>query len=60
VLADRRNGERLIPGEFFSESPARRVERIEKAEERIGSLEDASAFGAFLFDRLRDTFAEGV
>jgi uncharacterized membrane protein SpoIIM required for sporulation len=49
VIADRRNGERLIPGEFFSESPARRVERIEKAEERIGSLEDASAFGAFLF-----------
>ena len=49
VLADRRNGERLIPGEFFSESPARRVERIEQGKERIGSLEDASAFGSFLF-----------
>ncbi len=49
VLADRRNGERLIPGEFFNESPARRVERIEQGEERIGSLEEASAFGAFLF-----------
>lgn len=49
VLADRHNGERLIPGEFFSESPARRVERIEEGRERIGSLEDASAFGAFLF-----------
>ena len=32
VLADRGNGERIIPGEFFSESPARRVERIERGD----------------------------
>jgi uncharacterized membrane protein SpoIIM required for sporulation len=49
VLLDRENGERLIPEQFFSESPARRVEAIEKNDERIGSLEDASAFGSFLF-----------
>jgi hypothetical protein len=49
VLADRHNGERLIPGEFFTESPARRVERIERGAERIGSVEQASAFGSFLF-----------
>lgn len=49
VLLDRANGERLIPGEFFTESPAQRVERIEQADERIGSLEEASAFSAFLF-----------
>jgi uncharacterized membrane protein SpoIIM required for sporulation len=49
VLSDRANGERLIPGVFFSESPARRVAQIEKGEERISSLEEASAFGAQLF-----------
>jgi uncharacterized membrane protein SpoIIM required for sporulation len=49
VLADARNGERLIPGEFFSESPRARVERIESGEERIVSLNQASDFGAYLF-----------
>jgi uncharacterized membrane protein SpoIIM required for sporulation len=49
VLLDRTSGERLVPDAFFTESPAQRVERIEKGEERIGSLEEASAFGAFLF-----------
>ena len=49
VLADRANGERLIPEEFFADSPARRVERIERGEERIDSLEKAAEFGAFLF-----------
>jgi uncharacterized membrane protein SpoIIM required for sporulation len=48
-MLDRQNGEKLIPEAFFSESPAKRVERIERAEERIASLEQASAFGAMLF-----------
>ena len=43
VVADRGNAERLIPPEFFTESPKERVERIEASEERIGSLEDAAA-----------------
>jgi uncharacterized membrane protein SpoIIM required for sporulation len=50
VMLDRQNGERLIPEAFFSESPRDRVERIEKADERIGTLEEASAFGSYLFD----------
>ena len=49
VVADRSNAERLIPEAFFDESPARRVDRIEQGKERIGSIEEASAFGAFLF-----------
>lgn len=49
VLLDARNGERLIPAEFFSESPRARVERIERGEERIDSVEKASEFGAYLF-----------
>jgi len=49
VLADARTGERLIPAEFFSQSPRERVERIERGAERIDSVEKASAFGAYLF-----------
>ena len=49
VLADPSNGERLVPEAFFSDSPARRVEKIERGEERIDSLEKAAEFGAFLF-----------
>ena len=49
VLADRTNGERLVPEAFFTDSPARRVERIERGEERVDSLEKAAEFGAFLF-----------
>jgi uncharacterized membrane protein SpoIIM required for sporulation len=48
VLADSRNGERLVPAEFFSESPRARVERIESGEERVDSVGTAAAFGAFL------------
>jgi uncharacterized membrane protein SpoIIM required for sporulation len=49
VLAERGNGERLIPEQFFSESPRERVERIESSEERIGSVGEAAAFGAMLY-----------
>jgi len=49
VLADTHNAERLIPAEFFSESPRARVERIESGDERIDSLAKASEFGAYLF-----------
>jgi uncharacterized membrane protein SpoIIM required for sporulation len=49
VLADARNAERLIPAAFFSESPRERVERIERSDERVDSLEEAAAFGAYLF-----------
>lgn len=49
VLAERGNGERLIPAQFFSESPRERVERIEASEERIDSVGEAAAFGAMLY-----------
>ena len=49
VVADRDNGERLIPPQFFSESPRERVERIEAGEERIDSVGEAAAFGAYLY-----------
>jgi len=49
VVADRGNGERLIPAQFFTESPRERVERIESSDERIESVGDAAAFGASLY-----------
>src|SRR5262249_28233079 len=49
VFVDPHNGERLIPAEFFTESPRERVERIEKGEERIDSVETAVNFGASLY-----------
>jgi uncharacterized membrane protein SpoIIM required for sporulation len=49
MLADPANGPRLIPGEFFSEDVQRRVEEVEKGEERIDALDKAAAFGAFLY-----------
>jgi uncharacterized membrane protein SpoIIM required for sporulation len=49
VLADRDNGARLVPGQFFTESPRERVERIERNEERIDSAEKAVLFGASLY-----------
>ncbi len=42
-------GEALIPGQFFTESPAERVERIEEDPERIDALGEAAAFGASLY-----------
>ena len=49
VLIKPSNGERLIPAQFFSESPRERVEKIENEEERIDTLEKAAAFGADLY-----------
>ena len=49
VMADRDNGRLLIPAEFFSESPAERVAKIEADEERIDTVDKALAFGASLY-----------
>src|SRR5689334_11543867 len=49
VLIDPANGERLIPPDFFSESPRERVEKIERNEERIDDVEKALVFGASLY-----------
>ena len=49
VLVDPANGERLIPQQFFSESPRERVERIESRSERIENVEEALYFGASLY-----------
>src|ERR1044071_9891269 len=49
LLLDRANAARLIPGEFFTESPRERVARIERDDERIDSAEKAMLFGASLY-----------
>jgi uncharacterized membrane protein SpoIIM required for sporulation len=49
VFVDRGNGERLIPPQFFTESPRARVERIEAGEERIDTVEKALTFGVSLY-----------
>jgi uncharacterized membrane protein SpoIIM required for sporulation len=49
VLADRDNAARLVPREFFTESPRERVDRIERNDERIDSAEKAVLFGASLY-----------
>lgn len=49
VLVDPANAERLIPADFFSESPRERVAKIEKGEERIDDVEKAMMFGASLY-----------
>ncbi|HEX8407868.1 MAG TPA: stage II sporulation protein M [Thermoanaerobaculia bacterium] len=49
VLVDPGNAERLIPPDFFSESPRERVEKIEKEDERIDNMEKALLFGASLY-----------
>jgi len=49
VFVSPANGERLIPAEFFTESPRERVERIESSDERIASVGDAALFGASLY-----------
>jgi len=43
------NGRRLIPGEFFTESPKERVAKIESHKERIESTDEALLFGAQLY-----------
>lgn len=49
VLIDPANDRRLIPGQFFTESVSDRVEQIESSDERIDSVGDAAAFGAYLY-----------
>ena len=49
VLLDPANGERLVPPDFFTESPRERVEKIERNEERIDNVEKAVLFGASLY-----------
>ncbi len=49
VMLNRDNGERLIPREFYSESPRERVERIEREGERIDTTEEALHFGVSLY-----------
>jgi uncharacterized membrane protein SpoIIM required for sporulation len=49
VLLDPANGERLVPADFFTESPKERVEKIERHEERIDNVEKAAMFGASLY-----------
>jgi uncharacterized membrane protein SpoIIM required for sporulation len=49
VLSDPANGEAFIPGQFFTERPSERVQRIEQDPERIESMDDAAAFGSMLY-----------
>ncbi|HEX2059707.1 MAG TPA: stage II sporulation protein M [Thermoanaerobaculia bacterium] len=49
VLVDTTNAERIVPAMFFTESPRERVEKIERGEERIETMEDALHFGASLY-----------
>ena len=49
VLVDPANAPRLIPPDFFTESPRERVEKIERNEERIDDVEKALLFGASLY-----------
>jgi len=49
VASDRANGPRLVPREFFTESPRQRVDKIESGDERIDTMEKAFSFGASLY-----------
>ncbi len=49
VFAEPDNGRRLIPAEFFTESPSQRVERIEEGKERIETVDQALYFGVSLY-----------
>ncbi|HEX7153637.1 MAG TPA: stage II sporulation protein M [Thermoanaerobaculia bacterium] len=49
VIADTANARRLIPAQFFSESPRERVEKIENGKERIQNVEESLVFGASLY-----------
>jgi len=49
VLARPANGQVLIPQQFFTESPADRVQHIEDDKERIDNLSSAAQFGSFLY-----------
>jgi uncharacterized membrane protein SpoIIM required for sporulation len=49
VLANPASAGALIPGQFFIERPAARVEHAEKGNESIETLREATAFGAYLY-----------
>lgn len=49
VLIEPSNGDRLVPPQFFTESPRDRVQKIEEGKERIDNLEKAVVFGASLY-----------
>lgn len=49
IVIDSANGPRLIPPQFFSESPRTRVDRVEHEHERIDTVEKAALFGASLY-----------
>lgn len=49
VTMDRENAARLVPAEFYTESPQERVKKIEEGKERIEKLDDALTFGASLY-----------
>ena len=49
VLVNPDNARILIPPQFFAESAADRVSRIESGPERIDNAEKATTFGAFLY-----------
>jgi uncharacterized membrane protein SpoIIM required for sporulation len=49
VTVDPANGQRLVPSDFFTESPRERVAKIETDKERIDNLDKALAFGASLY-----------
>lgn len=49
VVAEPHRGAQLIPEQFFTESPRERVERLERDEERITTVEDATRFASDLY-----------
>lgn len=49
IAVDPSNGRRIIPPDFFTESPHERVERLESDDERIDTMEKAMTFGASLY-----------
>ena len=49
VLVNPANGEAVIPRDFFTQSPAERVEHVEMSKERIDTAQKAAAFGAMLY-----------
>jgi uncharacterized membrane protein SpoIIM required for sporulation len=49
VAADPHQAALILPQQFFTESPSRRVARIETGEERIDTMAKATQFGAFLY-----------
>ena len=49
VLANPALAQALLPRQFFVERPAIRVEQIETSKERVDTLREATAFGAYLY-----------